>query len=65
MARNVDIVCKYFQVRERVNGEITNNTYDLRAWMLNVNQMNVENRCKDVNGVKGRLENLAFVNEEV
>lgn len=65
MARNVDIVCKYFQVRERVNGEITNNTYDLRAWMLNVNQMNLENRCKDVNGVKGRLENLAFVNEEV
>lgn len=64
MARSVDIVCKYFQVRERANGEITNNTYDLREWMLNVNRMNLQSRCKDANGIKGRLENLAIVNEE-
>lgn len=65
MARKVDIICKYFQIRERANGEITNNTYDLREWLLNVNQMNLESRCKDANGVKGRLENLALVNEEI
>lgn len=64
MARSVDIICKYFQVRERVNGEITNYTYDLREWMLNVNHMNLVARCKESNGIKGRLENLALVNEE-
>lgn len=64
MARNVEIICKYYQVRERANGEITENTFDLREWMLHVNQLDFQRKYKEANGVKGRLENLALVSRE-
>lgn len=65
MARNVNIICKYFQVRERVNGEITDNTYDLRDWMLNVRGLDFQHRYKEANGIKGRLENLMSIHGEI
>ncbi|MGN0414170.1 MAG: DUF6731 family protein [Agathobacter sp.] len=63
MATNVKITCKYYQVREFRDNDITENTYDLIPWLNRLNSMSLENKYKDVNGISGRLEDIVRIGE--
>lgn len=65
MAKYIDIVCKYFQVRERDGDEVTERFYDLRPWMHDLGSMDYLDRYKNANGIKGRLEDMVHVTKEV
>lgn len=58
MATNVKIVCKYYQVREFKDNDITEKTYDLLPWLQYINSLALEDRYKNINGVAGRLEEI-------
>ena len=38
-------------------------TYDLRKWIANIEKLSLEDRIKEVNGIEGRLEDIALVYE--
>lgn len=57
MAKTFDIFCRYYQVREVINGEITTNLYDLRSWINAISKRDMADKCRTVNKVFGRLEN--------
>lgn len=63
MATNVKITCKYYQVRESRDGEITENTYNLIPWLNRLNSLSLEDRYKEVNGISGRLEDIVRIGE--
>lgn len=66
MGRTVKIKCRYYQVREFLSGDVTENTYDLRSWIADVSTKELEERCKEDNAVKGRVEDIVkFGNSEV
>lgn len=58
MATSVKITCKYYQVRECRNGNITENTYDLTPWLNHIGSLELSDRYKEVNGISGRLEDI-------
>lgn len=59
MSKTVKIKCRYYQVRELDNGDITPKIYDLRPWIANIATKGYEERCKEENTVKGRVEDIA------
>lgn len=61
MATNVKIICKYYQVREFKDGNVTENTYSLITWLTQVYSLNLQSRYKEVNGIAGRLEDIAQI----
>lgn len=63
MATNVKITCKYYQVREYRNGDITPNTYSLIPWLNRVGALALKDRYREVNGIAGRMENLVGIGE--
>lgn len=58
MSRTVDVKCMYFQVRMKRDGVIENQTFDLRDWINMIIDIELEDRCKNVDGIKGRLEEV-------
>lgn len=58
MATNVKIVCKYYQIREYKDNDITEKTYDLIPWLNHINKLSLPDRYKEINGVAGRLEEI-------
>lgn len=66
MSKSVKVKCRYYQVRELVDGEVTENILDLRTWIATVPQTELEHRCKEDNAVKGRVEEVVrFGDSEV
>lgn len=63
MSKTVKIKCRYYQVREFVNGDITANIYDLRPWIADMSTKSFSDRCKEENTVKGRVEDIAQLGE--
>lgn len=61
MATNVKITCKYYQVREYKDNDITENTYNLLPWLKNINKMSLQERYKEENGIAGRLEEIVIL----
>ena len=53
MSKSVKVKCRYYQVRELVDDEVTENILDLRTWIATVPQTQLEDRCKEDNAVKG------------
>lgn len=58
MAKKVKINCKYYQVREMVDDEITDNIYDLQTWIAEIASMDLGDRNRDLDNIKGRLEEV-------
>lgn len=63
MAKTVNIKCKYYQLREVRNGEITENLYDLRQWMDDIEEIPLEQRIRNVNNIVGRLEEQVVIGD--
>ena len=63
MSRTVKVKCRYYQVREMINDEVTENIFDLRSWIASVPQTDLEDRCKEENAVKGRVEEVVRVGD--
>ncbi len=60
MVRKVNVKYLYFQVRRVADGIIQRDMYDLRRWIANVSDMDLSQREKDVDGIKGRVEDIAI-----
>lgn len=58
MSKKIKIKCKYYQVRESIDGEVTANLYDLRSWIADMATKDLEERCREENAVKGRVEEM-------
>lgn len=63
MAKTVKIKCKYYQLRAVVNGEITEQLYDLRQWINNIEDITLPLRMRTVNNITGRLEDQALLGD--
>lgn len=61
MGRKVKVKCRYYQVREQRDGEATNNLYDLRPWLKEMSGKTFVEKCKEANGIKGRLEDVVCI----
>lgn len=61
MATNVKISCKYYQVREYRDGNVTENTYSLITWLARMCTLNLQSRYREVNGIAGRLEDIVQI----
>lgn len=61
MGKKVKVKCRYYQVREQRNGEATDNLYDLRPWLEEMARKTFVEKCKEANGIKGRLEDVACI----
>lgn len=61
MATRVKIICKYYQVREFRNGNITENKYNLIPWLNRMRSLELPDRYKEVNGISGRLEEITQI----
>lgn len=60
MARTIKIKCKYYQLRAVVNGEITDQMYDLTKWINDIEDIPLASRKRTVNNITGRLEEQAL-----
>lgn len=56
--KKLKITCKYYKVCELKNSDVTDNLFDLRSWITGIRTKTLEGRFKDVDGVRGRLENV-------
>ena len=63
MATTVKIICKYYQLREFKDNDITQNTYSLIPWLNNINSLSFEERFANINNVEGRLEEISKMGE--
>lgn len=63
MATTVKIVCKYYQIREFKDDDITQNTYSLIPWFNHVSSLSLAERFKNNNSIEGRLEDIAKIGE--
>lgn len=63
MATTVKIICKYYQIREYKDNDITQNTYNLIPWLNQISTLSLEERYKNNNGIEGRLEDIAKISE--
>lgn len=63
MATTVKIICKYFQLREYRDNDITKNTYNLISWLGNMNSLSLQERFANINNVEGRLEEIGKMGE--
>lgn len=61
MARNVSIVCRYYQVRQCIDNEVTDYIFDLRPWLQSMATKTFAEKYKDANGIRGRLEEQAQI----
>ena len=59
MATSVKITCRYYEVREFKDNDITENKYTLISWLETMNSLPLEERYKNVGGIAGRLEEIA------
>lgn len=63
MATSVKIICKYYQLREFKDNDITQNTYNLIPWFNHIISLSLEERFKNNNNIEGRLEEIAKIGE--
>lgn len=63
MATSVKINCKYYQLREFKDNDITQNTYNLISWLNHLNSLSLEKRYANINNVEGRLEEIVKLGE--
>ncbi len=63
MATSVKINCKYYQLREFKDNDITQNTYSLIPWLNLINSLSLEERFANINNVEGRLEEVVKIGE--
>lgn len=61
--KTVKIKCKYYQLRAVSNGNITENLYDLRQWINDIEEMPLDQRKRNVNNIVGRLEEQVVVGD--
>lgn len=61
MATTVKIICKYYQLREFKDNDITQNTYSLIPWLNHISSLSLQNRFKNNNNIEGRLEEIAKI----
>lgn len=65
MAKSVKIKCKYYQVMAMENGKCIEELYDLRSWLAKMEELSYDQRYKEVKGIKGRLEQLGVINNNI
>ena len=63
MEKTVKIKCKYYQLRAVSNGNITENLYDLRQWINDIEEMPLDQRKRNVSNIVGRLEEQVVVGD--
>ncbi len=63
MATTVKIICKYYQLREFKDSDITANTYNLIPLLNQINHLSLEERFANINNVEGRLEEISKLGE--
>ncbi len=61
MARSVSIKCRYYQVREWKDDNVTDCLFDLRPWLGAMATKTFIEKYKETNNVKGRLEDQARI----
>lgn len=61
---NIDVKFQYFQVCCIEGDQKTEQLFDLQHWINYMNKLQLSDRVKDLNGVKGRLENIMTTEHE-
>lgn len=62
-ASSVTVRCQYFQPCCFEGDEKTERLFDLQNWIDDVEKMSIEDRVRNVNGVKGRLESIYLTSD--
>lgn len=62
--KRVTIKYQYYQLCTIIGDETTEYTYDLREWIGRLKSLSLQDRIKDIDGISGRLENIALVHND-
>lgn len=60
---SVTVKCQYFQACCLEGDEKTERLFDLQNWINDVEQMSIEDRIRNVNNVRGRLESIYITSD--
>ncbi|MBC5712472.1 hypothetical protein H8S75_31720 [Hungatella sp. L12] len=64
MAKFVSIEYQYYELCCMEDEETTEQIYDLRPWIARMQGVTLDGRLAEINGIKGRLENIDLVHDD-